>query len=111
MRQGRRGSDTVSTLKQQAHRGIARVPGRSCDQEQPIILSTHAKNLLKLNPPNDVFAPGLIVGTPAGFAFGDCASAETETADLGGSNGHGRSAKKAAAIMVGLFGLFDRIHC
>jgi hypothetical protein len=29
-----------------------------------------------LNPPNDVFAPGSIVGTPAGFAFGDCASAE-----------------------------------
>jgi hypothetical protein len=40
------GSDTVSTLKQQAHRGIARVPGRSCDQEQPIILSTHAKTSL-----------------------------------------------------------------
>ena len=56
-----------------------------------------------------VYPPGLIVGTPAGFAFGDCAS-ETEPADLGGSNGHGRSAKKAAAIMVGLFGPFDRIH-
>jgi hypothetical protein len=33
-----------------------------------------------------------------------------EPAHLGGSNGHGRSAKKAAAIMVGLFGPFDRIH-
>jgi hypothetical protein len=33
-----------------------------------------------------------------------------EHADLGSSNGHGRSAKKAAAVMFGFFGHFDFIH-
>jgi hypothetical protein len=41
-----KGSDMVPTLKQQAHRCGARVPGRSCDKEQPVILRTHAKSSL-----------------------------------------------------------------
>ena len=56
-----------------------------------------------------VYPPGLIVGTPAGLPLG-IAHPQNGACRPGGSNGHGRSAKKAAAIMVGLFGPFDRIH-
>jgi hypothetical protein len=51
---------------------------------------------------NDVFVPSLIVVASAGVILRNCASAEPIMARS--TQGHGRSAQKAAAIMVDFFG-------
>jgi hypothetical protein len=52
---------------------------------------------------NDVLVSGLIAAESPFCLFG-LRVCRTEHADLGSSNGHGRSAKKAAAVVLGLFG-------